>query len=53
MNAQGWIVMLTSVSMVLALVSYCMVRVMSLPAIEMDDIHGPLDIDTGDTQDAD
>ena len=53
MNAQGWIVMLSSVGVVLSLVSYCMVRVLTLPPVEMQDIHSPLDIDTGDTEDAD
>lgn len=53
MNREGWIVMILSVGSVLALVSYCLYRVMSLPAVEMDDIEGPLTIDTGDTEDAD
>ena len=53
MNNQGWIVMIVSVGSVLALVTYCLSRVLSLPAVEMEDIEGPLTIDTGDTEDAD
>jgi len=53
MNAQGWTVMLISVGSVLALVSYCLYRVLSLPPVDMEDLKGPLEIDTGDTSDAD
>ncbi|MEO8494385.1 MAG: hypothetical protein ABI614_04905 [Planctomycetota bacterium] len=53
MNAAGWAVMIVSVSAVLALVTYCVAKVLSLPPVEMEDLHGPLDIDTRDTQDAD
>jgi hypothetical protein len=49
----GWIVMTLSVGIVLALVTYCVVRVLRLPPIEMEDLKGPLDIDTRDTKDAD
>lgn len=53
MTAQGWTMMLVSVGSVLTLVSYCLYRVMTLPAVDMDEIKGPLEIDTGDTEDAD
>jgi hypothetical protein len=54
MNAQGWIVMTVSVGTVLALVTYCLARVLSLPPVEMDEaLVSPLEIDTGDTRDAD
>ena len=49
----GWIVMIVSVGTVLTLVVYCVTKVLSLPPVEMEDIRGPLEIDTGDTQDAD
>ncbi|MCA9163474.1 MAG: hypothetical protein R3C99_24090 [Pirellulaceae bacterium] len=49
----GWTIMVVSITMVIALVSYCTVRVLTLPPVEMDDIKGPLEIDTRDTQDAD
>jgi hypothetical protein len=32
---------------------YCLYRVLTLPPLEMEELHGPLDIDTGDTKDAD
>ncbi len=38
---------------VLALVSFCLYKVLGLPPVEMEDIKGPLEIDTRDTQDAD
>ncbi|MCC6492630.1 MAG: hypothetical protein IT424_06390 [Pirellulales bacterium] len=53
MNAQGLFIMLISVGTVLALTVYCMYRVLNLPPVEMDDITGPLGIDTQDTVDAD
>ena len=53
MTAAGWIVMLLSVGSVLALVSYCVAKVLSLPPVELEDLKGPLDIDTRDTRDAD
>lgn len=53
MTAQGWVMMLVSVGTVLALVSYCLVRVLTLPPHDIDEIRGPLDIDTGDADNAD
>lgn len=53
MNAGGWIVMIVSVSSVLALVSYCLVKVLNLPPAEEEPIKGPLEIDTRDTENAD
>jgi hypothetical protein len=53
MNAQGLTIMLVSVGTVVALTAYCMYRVLTLPPVEMEDITGPLGIDTGDTVDAD
>ena len=50
----GWIVMLLSVGSVLALVSFCLTRVLSLPPVEIEQhLKGPLEIDTRDTKDAD
>jgi len=45
--------MIFSVGTVLSLVTYCLYRVLTLPPVEMEDIKGPLEIDTGDTMDAD
>lgn len=54
MTTGGWIVMLVSVGSVLTLVSYCLYRVLSLPPIDIEEhLKGQLDIDTGDTSDAD
>jgi hypothetical protein len=53
MNAQGLTIMLISVGTVISLTGYCMYRVLNLPPVEMDDITGPLGVDTGDTEDDD
>lgn len=53
LNSQGLIVMLVSVSSVLALVSFCLYRVLILPPVEEESLKGPLEIDTGDTGNAD
>ncbi len=53
MNTQGIIVMAVSVGSVLALVSYCMYRVLNLPSTGIGSLHGELKIDTGDQYDAD
>ncbi|MBN1851745.1 MAG: hypothetical protein JW829_03445 [Pirellulales bacterium] len=53
LNFSGWLVMLVSVGSVLALISYCLYRVLTLPPIEQEHLKGPLDIDTKDTLDAD
>ena len=53
MKPLGWIVMILSVGSVLSLVSYCLYRVLTLPPVEEESLKGPLEIDTGDTQDAD
>ena len=50
MSTGALIVMLLSVGSVLALVSFCMYRVLTLPPLDMQDIRGPLEIDTKDTQ---
>ncbi|MAT71498.1 MAG: hypothetical protein CMJ58_18475 [Planctomycetaceae bacterium] len=53
LTAQGWAMMLVSIGVVLSLVSYCLYRVLNLPPVDVQDIKGPLEIDTGDTTDAD
>ena len=54
MNPSGWIVMIVSVGSVLALVTFCLYRVLRLPPVDIEThLKGPLDIDTRDTQDAD
>jgi hypothetical protein len=53
MNAAGWTIMIVSVGSVLALTAFCFYRVLTLPAMELDELKAPLDIDTGDTLDPD
>ncbi len=54
MTAGGWMVMVLSVGSVLALVSFCLYRVLTLPPVEVEErLKGPLEIDTRDTEDAD
>jgi hypothetical protein len=54
LNAAGWTVMIISVGSVLALVSFCLYRVFTLPPVEVEEhFKGPLEIDTHDTLDAD
>lgn len=53
MNALGWLMMSISIATVLSLVGFCLVKVLSLPPVELEDLKGPLEIDTQDTEDAD
>ena len=50
----GWTTMLLSIGAVVSLVTFCLVKVMQLPPVEgVEHLKGPLEIDTGDTDDAD
>lgn len=54
MTVAGWIIMVASVSAVLALSAFCLIRVLNLPPVEVrEHIHGQPAIDTHDTQNAD
>lgn len=54
MALSAWIVMILSVSSVVTLLSFCLYRVLTLPPVEVEEhLKGPLEIDTGDTIDAD
>lgn len=54
MTTGGMIVMMISVCSVLALAAFCVIRVLRLPPVEVEEhIKGPLEIDTRDTEDAD
>jgi hypothetical protein len=53
MNTAGWAIMIVSVGSVCALTAFCFYRVLTLPPQEEQHIHSPLDIDTGDTENAD
>jgi hypothetical protein len=50
MNASGWVFLLVSVCSVTALTVFCFYKVLNLPPSEEEDLHGPLDIDTGDRE---
>lgn len=49
MTPAGWTIMILSVSCVLALVTFCVYRVLTLPPVETESLKGPLEIDTHDT----
>ncbi|MBW3597248.1 MAG: hypothetical protein KY475_08235 [Planctomycetes bacterium] len=53
MTTAGWIIMTLSIASVLTLVTYCIWRVLSLPPVDVESLHGPAGIDTKDTEDAD
>lgn len=53
MEPIGWVMMIVSIVIVLCMITFCLVKVLTLPAVEMDEIKGPLEIDTQDTTDAD
>ncbi len=50
MSSSALTVMILSVGSVLTLVSFCLYRVLTLPPVDMQDLRGPLEIDTRDTQ---
>jgi len=49
----GATIMGLSIVAVLGMVGFCMYRVLTLPPVVDEHLKCPLDIDTGDTQDAD
>jgi hypothetical protein len=53
MTPAALIIMTLSVGSVLALTSFCIIRVWKLPAVERDEVKGQLAINTRDTLDAD
>jgi hypothetical protein len=54
MTSAGWAIMIVSIGSVLSLVSFCLYRVLTLPAESVEsDLKSPLGIDTRDTADAD
>jgi hypothetical protein len=54
MTNAGLAIMIVSVGSVLALTAFCMFRVLTLPPQVVEEhLKAPLDIDTGDTHDAD
>lgn len=53
MEPDAIVVMTLSLGAVLTLMSYCLYKVFTLPPVEQETLKGPLEIDTGDTGDAD
>jgi hypothetical protein len=54
MTPAGWAIMIVSVGSVLALTAFCIFRVLTLPpTVAEEHLKAPLDIDTGDTENAD
>jgi hypothetical protein len=54
MTLLGWMMMIVSVTSVLALTGFCFYRVLTLPPAEVEDVNvAPLEIDTRDTRDPD
>jgi len=52
LSTVGLVVMVVSIGAVLTLVSFCLYKVLSLPPVEVEEhVKGPLEIDTGDTDD--
>lgn len=47
----GITMMVVSITAVLCLVTFCLYKVLNLPPVEIDDMHAPQTIDTGDTKD--
>lgn len=48
LNAAGWGIMIVSLTSVFILVSYCLIRVLTLPPLEEETLKAPMDIDTRD-----
>jgi hypothetical protein len=54
LSLAGWAIMIVSVGSVLALTAFCMYRVLTLPSpIVEEHLKAPLEINTGDTENAD
>lgn len=54
MTALGWLMMVASVSSVLALAAFCLFRVLTLPPSEVEHLAAaPLEIDKDDTREPD
>jgi hypothetical protein len=52
MTTAGWTIMILSVGSVCILTAYCFYKVLTIPVQDIADVRSPLDIDTGDTEDA-
>ena len=45
MTPLGWLIMIVSVSSVIALTAFCLYRVLTLPPQELDEIHSRLELE--------
>ncbi len=52
MTPAGWLIMTVSLCSVLGLTAFCLWRVLTLPSVELMDLHSKLDIETPDPHDA-
>jgi len=51
LNAQGWVMMVASMGLVLLLLAYCFTKVLIVPSKDVTDhLKAPLDIDTGNRE---
>ncbi len=53
MTPAGWTIMILSVGSVLAMTFFCLYRVLTLPPVDVENLRGPVGIDTQDTENAD
>lgn len=53
MTTTGWIIMLASNALVIGATGWCFYRILTLPPVGADSLHGQPAIDTRDTIDAD
>ncbi|MEZ6055847.1 MAG: hypothetical protein R3C01_04000 [Planctomycetaceae bacterium] len=54
MTPLGWAIMVMSIGTVLTLLTFCLYKVFALPQMDVEEsLHGPGNIDTEDTLDAD
>ncbi len=54
LNTYGLVTMILSIATVVALMIFCLVKVLKLPPVDgIEHLKGPLEIDTRDTSDAD
>lgn len=54
MTPLGWLIMIVSITSVIGLTAFCLLRVFSLPPVEVNDLNvAPLSIETPDTRQPD
>ncbi len=53
MTVTGWVIMVVSIAAVLLLTGYCLYRVLTLPPVEVESLHGPSNIEPEETEEPD